>query len=111
MVAVIRSSRTPETAAKKLRIAFKLTARQADAILAMRLSRLTRLENRKLRDELGAVKKRIRTLVAILADQRRRRALVRRELAAVTQRFVAVDRAPIWRGAPETGETQMSLQI
>ncbi len=95
VVDVIRSSRTPETAAKKLRITFKLTARQADAILAMRLSRLTHLENRKLRDELGAVNKRIRTLVAILADQRRRRALVRRELAAVTLRFADARRTEI----------------
>ncbi len=28
-----------------------------------------------------------------------------------SRKVVAVDRAPIWRGAPETGETQMSLQI
>jgi DNA gyrase subunit A len=87
VVEIIKSSRTPETAAKKLRSALRITARQADAILAMRLSRLTGLESRKLREEVQAVSKRIKTLRSILSDERRRRDLVRRELTAIAERY------------------------
>ena len=87
VVEIIRSSRTPETAAKKLRSALKISVRQADAILAMRLSRLTGLESRKLKEELGAVTKRIRTLNAILSDEKRRRDLIRRELTLIAERY------------------------
>ena len=87
VVEIIKSSRTPETAAKKLRSALKITARQASAILAMRLSRLTGLESRALRDELDAVNKRIKTLKAILSDEKKRRDLVRRELNAIAERY------------------------
>jgi DNA gyrase subunit A len=87
VVAIIKSSRTPETAAKKLQSALKITARQAAAILAMRLSQLTNLESRKLREELDAVHKRIKTLKAILADEKRRRDLVKRELEVIAERY------------------------
>lgn len=87
VVEIIKSSRTPETAAKKLRSALRITARQAAAILAMRLSRLTGLESRNLREELAAVSKRIKTLKLILSDEKRRRDLVRRELTAIAERY------------------------
>jgi len=87
VVEIIKSSRTPETAANKLRSALKITARQAGAILAMRLSRLTGLESRALRDELDAVNKRIKTLKAILSDEKKRRDLVRREVNAIAERY------------------------
>jgi len=86
VVEIIKASRTPETAARNLRSALKISARQADAILAMRLSRLTNLATRELREELNQVAKRIKTLEAILADEKRRRDLVRRELSAIVER-------------------------
>ena len=87
VVDIIRSSRTPETAAKKLRSALRISPRQADAILAMRLSRLTGMESRKLKNELAAVSKRIKTLEAILSDEKRRRDLIRRELSLIVDKY------------------------
>ncbi|UCF19672.1 MAG: DNA gyrase subunit A [Gemmatimonadota bacterium] len=87
VVQIIRSSRTPETAAKNLRSTLKITAKQAAAILAMRLSQLTNLEGRKLREELDQLKKRIKTLQALLTDEKRRRDLIRRELDTIAERF------------------------
>jgi DNA gyrase subunit A len=87
VVEIIKSSRTPETAAKNLRSELKITARQAAAILAMRLSQLTNLENRKLKEELGQLSRRITTLKALLSDEKRRRDLVRRELATIAERY------------------------
>jgi DNA gyrase subunit A len=87
VVQIIKSSRTPETAAKNLRSALKITARQAAAILAMRLSQLTNLESRKLKEELAQLEKRIKTLKALLADEKKRRDLVRRELLTIAERY------------------------
>ncbi len=87
VVRIVRSSRTPETAASKLRSTLKITALQAGAILAMRLARLTGLESRKLREELEAMTKRAKTLRALLSDEKKRRELVRRELAAIAERY------------------------
>jgi DNA gyrase subunit A len=87
VVQIIRSSRTPETAAKNLRSTLKITAKQAGAILAMRLSQLTNLESRKLREELDQVNKRIKTLNALLSDEKRRRDLIRRELTTIAERY------------------------
>jgi DNA gyrase subunit A len=87
VVYIIRTSRTPETAANNLRAALKITAKQAAAILAMRLSQLTNLESRKLREELTQVTKRIKTLKVLLSDEKKRRDLVRRELATIAERY------------------------
>jgi DNA gyrase subunit A len=87
VVRIIKSSRTPETAANNLRSALKITAVQASAILAMRLSQLTNLESRKLREELDQLEKRIKTLKALLSDEKRRRDLVRRELLTIAERY------------------------
>jgi DNA gyrase subunit A len=98
VVEIIRSSRTPETAAKNLRSALKITAKQAAAILAMRLSQLTNLESRKLREELAQVSKRIKTLKALLSDEKRRRDLIRRELATIAERYGDARRTEILSG-------------
>ncbi len=87
VVQIIKSSRTPETAAKNLRSSLKISAAQAEAILAMRLSQLTNLESRKLKEELDQLSKRIKTLKALLEDEKRRRDLVRRELDTIAERY------------------------
>ncbi len=86
VVRIIKASRTPETAAKNLRSALKITTMQASAILAMRLSKLTGLEGRKIKEELAQLEKRIKTLIALLSDEKRRRDLVRRELLTIAER-------------------------
>src|SRR5690606_3553212 len=62
VVEIIRGSRRRDTAAEKLRAEFKLSERQAEAILQMRLYRLTQLETKELRDRLAALQKRISEL-------------------------------------------------
>ncbi len=86
VVKIIKSSRTPETASKNLRSELKISAKQATAILAMRLSRLTNLETRALKEELDQVSRRIKTLQSILADDKRQRDLIRRELSVIAER-------------------------
>jgi len=85
VVQIIRSSRNRESAGSKLQKELKLDERQSDAILAMRLSRLTQLETKELKERLGELEARIRELEAILASPAMQLDLIRadlRELAA-----------------------------
>jgi DNA gyrase subunit A len=95
VVQLIRSSRTRETAAAKLRKELKLSERQAEGILRMRLSRLTALEKRELRDRLAELTARIGELEAILADPERQRAEVRQELEEMRERYADARRTRI----------------
>ena len=80
VISIIRSSRNRESAARKLEKELKLDERQSDAILSMRLSRLTQLESRELKERLEALEARIRELEAILASPTRQLDLIRAEL-------------------------------
>ncbi|HEY7766977.1 DNA gyrase subunit A [Longimicrobium sp.] len=80
VIAIIRGSRNRETAARKLETALKLSERQSEAILNMRLSRLTQLESRELRERLAELATRIRELEALLASPEQQIAVIRAEL-------------------------------
>ncbi|MGD2153149.1 MAG: DNA gyrase subunit A [Gemmatimonadales bacterium] len=115
VVQIIRSSRTPETASNNLRSALKISSKQAAAILAMRLSRLTNLETRALKEEFDQVSRRIKTLQAILADEKRQRDLVRRELGVIAERFGDARRTEILSGEGRfplpTGDAAQEMQL
>jgi DNA gyrase subunit A len=98
VVRIIRSSRTRESAAKKLRKEFKLSERQAEAILQMRLYRLTQLEGKDLRDRLRALEARIGELEAILGSPERQLAEVREELTNLREQYGDVRRTVIVEG-------------
>jgi DNA gyrase subunit A len=68
VVRIIKESDSPEAAREALMSAFELSKRQADAILAMRLSRLTGLEVTKLEDEYRQLLEDIARYKEILAD-------------------------------------------
>lgn len=115
VVQIIKSSRTPETAANNLRSTLKITAVQANAILAMRLSRLTNLETRALKQELDQITKRIKTLKALLEDEKRRRDLVRRELNTLADRYGDARRTEILddegRFPVPSGEAEQEMHV
>ena len=87
VVQIIRTSRNRESAARKLEKELKLDERQSDAILSMRLSRLTQLESRELRDRLDELERRIVELEAILASPEKQLTLVRGELREVAANY------------------------
>ena len=87
VVRLIRSSRTRETAAEKLQKELKLSERQAEAILNMRLSRLTALESKELKDRLAELQASIVELEAVLASPERQVAVVRGELAELAEKY------------------------
>ncbi|UCC83444.1 MAG: DNA gyrase subunit A [Gemmatimonadota bacterium] len=87
IVEIIKKAKDPEQASKKLRSRYKLTERQAEAILNMRLARLTGLEVEKLKAELKEVRAQIKDLKAILASKRRRMTIIKRELDELAKKY------------------------
>ena len=87
VIELIRASADTETAKAGLIERFELSAEQAQAILDMRLARLTALESDKVREEHAALIERIAELRAILGDPARIDAVVVEELDEVDKRY------------------------
>jgi len=87
VIAIIRSSKNPKVARDRLMEAFKLTENQAQAILDMRLQRLTDLEILNLEKEYNEVKKQIEQLEAILASEKRLTNLIKKELLEIKKKY------------------------
>ena len=95
VVAMIRKSKTPKDAKDALREAFGLTAIQAQAILDMRLQRLTGLEQEKILEEYRNVIKDIARFKEILGNRQLVLAIIKDELAEIQKDFGDVRRTEI----------------
>jgi DNA gyrase subunit A len=87
VIKVIRGSADPQKASDQLQKRFKLSEKQAEAILNMRLARLTALEIDKLEAELKEVRAQIRKLRALLESKPKRMALMKEELTRVSDKY------------------------
>lgn len=86
-IKIIRGSKTVESARKKLMERFKLTEVQAQAILDMKLQRLTGLERQKVKDERKELKEKIKELEEILADPERILEIIKEELLELKDKY------------------------
>ncbi len=87
VIKVIRASEDSGTASTELQRRFKLSERQAEAILNMRLAKLTGLEIEKLEEELAEVRALVAELNSILASKPKRMGIMKTELAKVVEAF------------------------
>lgn len=87
VISLIRSSATAEIARTGLMERFQLTEKQAQAILDMRLQRLTGLEREKIEEEYNELIQLIAELKAILADEEKVLEIIREELIEIKERF------------------------
>ncbi|MCT2535514.1 DNA gyrase subunit A [Aquibacillus koreensis] len=87
IITLIRQSNTAEIAREGLISRFELSEKQAQAILDMRLQRLTGLEREKIEDEYQELLKLIAELKAVLADEERVLEIIREELTEIKDRF------------------------
>ena len=87
VIALIRGSANPDEARAGLIEKFELTEIQAQAILDMRLQRLTALESDKVRAEHAELMERIDELRAILGDEKRIDGVISEELAELGERY------------------------
>ncbi|MGH7714168.1 MAG: DNA gyrase subunit A, partial [Gemmatimonadaceae bacterium] len=95
VVKLIRAAKDTETAGAELRKRFKLSEKQAEAILNMRLARLTGLERAKLEEELIEVRLTISKLKELLGSKPKRMALIKSELTKISEKFGDVRRTEI----------------
>jgi DNA gyrase subunit A len=87
VIALIRSSETPEVARSGLVERFELTVVQAQAILQLTLSRLTALEADKIKQEHADLVERIKELREILGDEAKVNDLIKEELTEISERY------------------------
>jgi DNA gyrase subunit A len=91
VIALIRGSADPDEARAGLMETFDLSEIQAQAILDLRLQRLTGLERKRIEDEYADLQERIAELRAILSDEARIDALIREELLEIKQIYGKAD--------------------
>ncbi|HLU24446.1 MAG TPA: DNA gyrase subunit A, partial [Longimicrobiales bacterium] len=101
VVAIIRKAKDREDASARLRSRFELSEMQADAILNMRLHKLTALETRELRDRLKELRREIARLEKLLASEKLQLELLVRELDELVEKFGDARRTTIVEGDAE----------
>ena len=101
VVKLIRSSKNPKEARIRLVERFNLTEIQAQAILDMRLQRLTNLEVINLREEYAKLQKLIGQLKAILASEKKLMGVIKKELLEMRERFADSRRTQIMESFDE----------
>ena len=87
VIQIIRSSETDKEASARLTERFGLTDAQTQAILEMRLRRLTGLERHKLEAELKELKEKIDYFKRILADENLMRQVIKEELLEIKAKY------------------------
>jgi DNA gyrase subunit A len=101
IIATIKASKTPKEAKERLIEKFAFSDEQAQAILEMRLQRLTNLEQRKIVDEYEETIKLINRLKALLASERLILNLIVEELVSIRDAFGDERKTEIVEVAPE----------
>ncbi|MHC1604855.1 MAG: DNA gyrase subunit A [Candidatus Methanofastidiosia archaeon] len=87
VIKIIKSSKNPELAKETLIVSFSLSSVQANAILEMKLSRLTSLEQEKIRIELKELAAKIKDLQDILAKEERVYKIIKDELLYLKEKY------------------------
>jgi len=87
VISTIRQSQTPEIARNSLIDKFSLSEKQSQAILDMRLQRLTGLEREKIEMEYKDIMETIEWLESVLADEGKVMNIIKEELLDVKKRF------------------------
>ncbi len=87
VIAIIKKSASTSEAKSSLRQRFDLSEKQAQAILDLRLARLTKLEITKLEEELAELEKRIANLTAIVGSKQLQNELMKTELNQIKRTY------------------------
>lgn len=106
VIALIRQAKTADSAREALMERFGLSDKQSQAILDMRLQRLTGLEREKIEEEYQELMKLIAELKAILADEEKILEIIREELTEIKERFNDKRRTEIVVGGVEEIEDE-----
>lgn len=111
IIKLIRASQTGEEAKNGLMETFNLSDRQAQAILDMRLQRLTGLERDKIEEEYNNLLKLIEELKFILANEYRVVEIIREEISEIKDRYADKRRTEIVAGGAEVLEDEDLIPV
>jgi len=98
VIQTIKKSADKDEARLNLIKKFKLTERQAVAILEMRLQTLAGLERKKIEDELKAILETIKDLTAILKSPERLKTIIKKEFLELKEKFGDKRRTKVVKG-------------
>jgi DNA gyrase subunit A len=101
VVAIIKASTNPAEAKQNLMDRFGLSAEQSQAILDMRLQRLTNMEQSKIREEYEEILRRIEYLKSILENVEVLKGVIREELEDVKETYATPRCTKILEDDPE----------
>jgi DNA gyrase subunit A len=87
IIALIKKSKDTDDAREKLMQKFKFSEIQANAILEMRLQRLSGLERKKIEDELAEVQALIEELTALLKSEKKLMDLIKKETREIMEKY------------------------
>ncbi len=87
VIKIIKTSQNTTEAKKRLKEKFNLSDRQAQAILDMRLAKLTSLEVYKLEEELKRLRELIKRLTAIIASKKLQKDIVKEEMLQIKRQY------------------------
>ena len=107
VITTIRESQTADIARNALMEGFKLSEKQAQAILDLRLQRLTGLEREKIEEEYQEVLKKIEWLKSVLADESKIMTIIKEELTAVKEKYGDARRTTITYDMSEMSEEDL----
>ncbi len=107
VIDIIKKSRTTNDASESLQKNFKLTKKQADAILEITLKQLTSLEHEKLKKEEKELVKKIEELRRILSSEKEILAIIKRELQELKKNYGDVRRSQIIKSVKELKEKDL----
>ena len=98
VIQTIKKSADKEEARANLIKKFKLTERQAVAILEMRLQTLAGLERKRIEDELKVILETIKDLTAILKSPERLKTIIKKEFLELKEKFGDKRRTKVVKG-------------
>jgi len=101
VVALIKASKDVATARLKLQERFNLSEAQSEAIVEMRLGRLTSLEIEKIEKELEELKVQIAYYKSLLADEKKLRGVIKNETKEIAEKYGDKRRTEIIAGEVE----------
>ena len=87
VIRIIKTSPDTPTAKQNLKNAFSFSDKQAQAILDLRLARITKLEVFNLKDELDALHKLIAELQAIVDSKKLQKSIVKKEILVIKKKY------------------------
>ncbi len=112
VIKIIKNSPDTPTARQSLRKAFDLSERQAQAILDLRLARITKLEVKGLEDELASLEELIARLKQIVESKKLQMETVKTEMLAIKKKYKDARRTEIVYDSKEIDiEANSSSQV